>query len=116
MIVLLLSYKTEAIKAIVKDISKIKWQSLTNEKKMTLYRVLQELMTNMTKHSKASLVALTFGQTGKKMTINYKDNGRGCALIKNSGLRNTENRMESIKGTITFESQLNHGFKATLTV
>jgi tetratricopeptide (TPR) repeat protein len=113
---LLLSYEWEEVNIITKDLSKVNWNSLDETKKIVLYRVLQELMTNMRKHSKASLVVLTFSQKGKKIVIDYKDNGVGSDLIKSTGLHNTENRMESINGTITFESKVNNGFKARLTL
>ena len=113
---LLLSYKNDSINVITKNISKMDWNSLSDLKKITLFRVLQELMTNMRKHSKASLVALTVKASGKKITIDYKDNGIGCNLIKHNGLHNTENRMASINGTITFESEPGSGFKVQITV
>ncbi|WP_339917174.1 tetratricopeptide repeat protein [Yeosuana marina] len=113
---LLLSYASDDVNIITKDFTDVNWNGLDDTKKAILYRVLQELMTNMRKHSKATLVVLSFSQNGKKIMIDYKDNGVGCNLIKNSGLHNTENRIESINGTITFESQVDNGFKATLTV
>jgi nitrate/nitrite-specific signal transduction histidine kinase len=113
---LLLSYEWEEVNIITKDLSKVNWNSLDETKKIVLYRVLQELMTNMRKHSKASLVFLTFSHKGKKVVIDYKDNGVGSDLIKSTGLHNTENRMESINGTITFDSKVNNGFKARLTL
>ncbi|MCL6296279.1 tetratricopeptide repeat-containing sensor histidine kinase [Jejuia spongiicola] len=113
---LLLSYKTNDINVVTRNISKVNWDTISDIRKTTLYRVLQELMTNMRKHSKASIVALTFNQTKNKIAIDYKDNGVGCKLKKNTGLLNTENRMASINGTITFESQPDNGFKAKIIV
>jgi len=113
---LLLRYKNDDVNILTKDLNKIDWDIIGNDKKIVLHRVLQELMTNMRKHSKASLVVLTFVQTGKKIEIDYKDNGIGTNLIKSNGLLNTENRMESISGTIIFESKANEGFKARLTL
>ncbi|HEY5687757.1 MAG TPA: hypothetical protein VIS27_05560 [Yeosuana sp.] len=113
---LLLSYKSDAVNIITKDLSKVHWEDMDAHKKITLHRVLQELMTNMRKHSKATLVVLSFSQKGKKIIIDYKDNGIGTDLIKNNGLHNTENRMEFINGTITFESQVNNGFRARVSL
>jgi len=78
--------------------------------------VLQELMTNMRKHSAATLVVLKFKQENNKLTIEYTDNGLGCELKKQVGLKNTETRMESINGSIIFDSRINKGFKAKITV
>lgn len=112
---LLLSYKSEQINIITKNTSKINWTSISEIKKITIYRVLQELMTNMKKHSKATIVVLVFSNE-KKLMINYKDNGIGCELSKNTGLQNVENRIKSIHGTITFESQINNGFRSVITI
>jgi signal transduction histidine kinase len=73
-------------------------------------------MTNMKKHSKATAVIVTFQKEAAKLLIQYKDNGIGCKLSKHNGLHNTENRINSVNGTITFESEPNQGFKATMSV
>ncbi|WP_157823378.1 ATP-binding protein [Olleya sp. 1-3] len=109
---LLQSYKSESVNIITKDISKIDWKTVSEIKKTTIYRVLQELMTNMKKHSQASIVVLVFNKKNKKIEVNYKDNGVGSAEKKQNGLQNAENRIQSINGTITFDSDINQGFKA----
>jgi signal transduction histidine kinase len=113
---LLLSYQSSDTTIITKNITKIDWNVVSEIKKTTLYRVLQELMTNMKKHSHATLVAVVFSSTNNKIKIDYTDNGAGCDLKKQNGLRNTENRIETIKGTISFESEKDNGFKATITI
>ncbi len=113
---LLISYKSKDVSVIANNLSKIDWKGLDDIKRTFIYRVLQELMTNMKKHSQASIVVLSFKQIKSKIQIDYKDNGVGCILIKNNGLQNTENRMASIKGTITFESNINDGFKVKITI
>ena len=112
---LLLSYKSDTVTIITRNNSKIDWESISEIKKVTIYRVLQELMTNMKKHSKASIVVLVFSNN-KKLIINYKDNGIGCELNKNTGLQNVENRINSIQGLITFETEINNGFKSIITI
>jgi signal transduction histidine kinase len=113
---LLLTYKSHDVSIITKGLNKINWDGLSDLKKTSIYRVLQELMTNMRKHSKASVVALTFQNLSNKIEINYKDNGVGGNLKKNNGLLNTENRIKTLNGTITFESKVNKGFKAKITI
>lgn len=113
---LLLSYKTQDVNIVTKNLSKINWDNVSLIKKTTIYRVLQELMTNMRKYSEASLVALSFNRSGNKISIDYKDNGIGCLLKKKNGLQNAENRIASINGTISFESKLNEGFKSKIIV
>ncbi len=113
---LFISYKNDDINIITKNIPKINWNAIEALKKITLYRVLQELMVNMKKHSQATNVALTFNEFNNKINITYSDNGIGCKIKKGNGLLNMENRIKSIKGTIIFESEINKGFKAKITV
>ncbi|XLS30117.1 tetratricopeptide repeat protein [Flavobacteriaceae bacterium M23B6Z8] len=111
---LLLSYKSEGVSVLTTGISKIKWDSISDLKKNTIYRILQELMTNMKKHSSATHVIVAFSSNSRKIIIDYKDNGTGAELKKGNGLRNTENRMAILGGSITFESRTNEGFKAKM--
>jgi signal transduction histidine kinase len=113
---LLLSYQTEKVKIATRNISKIDWSNISEIKKTTIYRVLQELMTNMKKHSNASVVLLSFQQNNKKIGIDYSDNGKGCDLKNKNGLLNAENRIQTFKGTITFDSKPNKGFKAKISL
>ncbi len=79
---------------------------------------MQELMVNMRKHSSCSLVVIGFEAYKKGIEINYSDNGIGCSDLLNlkKGLQNAENRILSINGTITFETETNKGFKAKLKI
>nr|WP_321237547.1 tetratricopeptide repeat protein [uncultured Psychroserpens sp.] len=113
---LILSYNTVETNTIAKGISKVNWDAVSELKRVTIYKVLQELFINMKKHSQASIVVLTFETNRKKMLINYSDNGIGCDLKKGTGLLNVENRIASINGTITFDSEINKGFKVKLRV
>ena len=113
---LFLSYKDDQVNIITKGLPSINWEQLKDVQKTTIYRVLQELLTNMKKHSHASIVILSFEKAGKSLIINYKDNGKGTAIIKGNGLQNTENRIHSINGSITFESEIGKGFKAVIMI
>lgn len=113
---LLMSYQSEKVNVMTINISAIDWTSLSDVKKITLYRVLKELMTNMAKHSQASVVVLTFNKTKNKISIVYSDNGVGGSIKDKNGLRNAENRIKSLNGTITFESKPGQGFKSTITL
>jgi len=113
---LLLSYKDEKTNVITRNMNEINWNSVSDLKKTAIYRVLQELMTNMKKHSKASFAVLSFTKKKDGIIINYKDDGIGCTIKKKGGLQNAENRIQSINGIITFESQNKNGFKATIRI
>jgi signal transduction histidine kinase len=109
-------YKTDTVNIITKDISKVDWFLLKSNKKIAIYRVIQELLINMKKHSQASIVVLTFTQNYNKIHIEYKDNGIGCIINKQNGLQNTENRIKTLNGSITFKSQINEGFHVLIRV
>jgi signal transduction histidine kinase len=115
---LLATYNNNKTNVIVNNIEKINWETVDEIKKVTIYRVLQELMVNMKKHSEASLVVVKFNNNPKAVIIDYTDNGKGCLtnkIIKN-GLQNMENRIQSIKGTINFDSEPNNGYKVKISI
>ncbi len=115
---MLSTYNSDSTNVIITNIEKVNWEAIEDLKKIAIQRVLQELMVNMKKHSQAQLVVLKFENTQKTLLINYKDNGKGCEkskIIKN-GLQNMENRILAIKGTITFETEPNKGFKVNITM
>ncbi|MBG7630967.1 MAG: hypothetical protein IZT56_11110 [Bacteroidetes bacterium] len=114
---MLANFNSTGVKIIIKDIHKVEFSLTTKEKQIEVYRILQELMVNMHKHSKATLVVLSFKMDKKMCFINYSDNGIGIdteTLILKNGLQNVENRINAIHGTITFESRLDKGFKVLL--
>lgn len=113
---MLLSFMNKNVTVITNNINKVNWSQVSKVKKMTIYRVLQELMVNMKKHSNATHTILKFSQDFGSLYIDYKDNGGGCLLNKKGGLVNVENRIKTINGTIKFESKLNNGFHAKIKV
>ncbi len=116
---MLQNYTQNNIQLILRGFEKIEWQAIDKNIKITVYRVLQELMTNMQKHSKADLVAIIFSVDTTHITIKYSDNGIGMTkedLNQKNGLRNTEKRIQAIDGTLIFDSQKEKGFKASIQI
>lgn len=114
---MLSTYNSSNTNVIINSIEKVHWDPIDEIKKITIYRILQELMVNMKKHSEASLVVLKFENDPKALLISYTDNGKGCQkekIIKN-GLQSMENRIRAIKGTIIFDTEPNKGFKVKIT-
>lgn len=113
---MLSSYNGKKVSVIIKDNNNINWHQIHSEKKIAVYRVLQELLVNMKKHSQCSFVVIGFEENDKQVEIQYSDNGigfNGKMNLKN-GLKNAENRINSIKGTLTFESEPNKGLKVKI--
>ena len=114
---MLTSFNSNTTTVILKDIQKVEMASIAKEKQIELYRILQELMVNMRKHSEATLVAITFKNEDSHISINYSDNGKGLDLKElkfKNGLKNVETRIKSIHGTITFDATVHNGFKAAI--
>ena len=113
---MLSTYNTSERNIMITNLETIHWESIDEIKKITISRVLQELMVNMKKHSEANLVVIKFETDPKSILINYTDNGKGCEkteMVKN-GLQNMENRIQAVKGTINFDTEPGKGFKAKI--
>ena len=113
---LLMNYKSNDINIITKGLKKVSWEKTNSLKKTAIFRVIQELMTNMKKHSKAQIVILSFDEVKNKTLIKYSDDGIGCVVKKNNGLLNAENRITTLRGKITLQSEKDKGFKATIII
>ncbi|WP_407509093.1 tetratricopeptide repeat-containing sensor histidine kinase [Elizabethkingia anophelis] len=110
------SYSSQDEVQLVKvGIQEIGWDTFSKDTQSEVFNVLQELMTNMKKHSKATRVVIIMSRINEEITIRYTDNGVGCdKLSPKNGIKNTGNRMESIGGTINFDAVSGEGFKAEL--
>jgi two-component system sensor histidine kinase UhpB len=63
--------------------------SLTDEKRTAIYRVVQEALTNIAKHAReATSVSVVVGRTGSTVQLTIEDNGRGfdIATLNGNGL------------------------------
>lgn len=112
---MLKSYSSDDLQLVIIGNEEIHWDKLNKNTQAEIFYVLQELMTNMKKHSKATRVVIRMSRINEEITIRYTDNGVGCdKLSPKNGIKNTGNRMESIGGTINFDAVSGEGFKAEL--
>jgi len=101
---MLQSYSSELTEVLIVGNEEEIWTDINASSKAELFILMQELMTNMKKHSKAESVVIKFSRTDC-INILYTDNGIGIKdSIKKNGLTNTENRIKIIGGTITFDN------------
>ena len=110
---------SENTRLILRGEESINWSILSSEKKIILYRVLQEMMINMNKHSQASLVAIIFSEEKNLLKIQYSDNGVGVStesLKSGNGIQNMENRIFSIKGKLNFEIEQEKGLRILIQI
>ena len=91
---------------------------LRDDEAISLYRIVQEGLTNASKHSAATEVAVDLerGATGRtRLTI--VDNGQGFdAAVKRPGLGllGMRERSEALGGTFAVEASLNAGVRLTV--
>ena len=115
---LLSNYSNADTNIISKGLSDDFWLGIPNSKKIVVFRVLQELLINMKKHSQANFVMFNFLKSTTEIQIMYSDDGIGLdnnkKILKN-GLKNANNRIESINGVFTFDSELKKGVKVKMT-
>ena len=113
---MLSDYNNQNLTVIAKSLDAIDWNLVQENKKIVVFRVLQELMVNMSKHSQATICVIGFEIIEKKLQINYADNGVGARvddIVLKNGLQNVENRIRAINGTITFDNKSQKGFKVS---
>ena len=91
---------------------------LSDAVELTLYRIIQEALNNIQKHSGASQATLRLKQNGASLKLNIADNGKGLrAASGNSkplkhpgmGLLNMRERAAFLGGTFSIESNARKG-------
>ncbi|WAC14016.1 sensor histidine kinase [Dyadobacter pollutisoli] len=99
--------------------------SLGYEKEIVLFRVTQEILNNMMKHSAASNVTLSVRYSDRQFLLSIKDNGKGfdyAAVMKRdmsdsgSGLRNILRRCNLIGAECIYESVVGSGTSINITM
>jgi signal transduction histidine kinase len=110
---LLKSFGTDNTKVSLVGNSTALWHRVTPEVKLELKYILQELMVNMQKHSRAANVVVKFEAQGTSGLITYKDDGIGIPenTVHQNGLTNTGTRINAIRGRITFGNNDGKGLK-----
>ncbi|KOF57602.1 ATPase [Clostridium sp. DMHC 10] len=69
----------------------------------TIYRIIQEGITNAIRHGQATEIYISMKRRDKQLDITIRDNGRGCANIKEGfGLRHIEERVKLLNGTVEY--------------
>lgn len=97
---------------------------LSNEVALTLYRILQESLTNISKHACATDVNITLEKTTDSIILIIYDNGLGirsgaleAAMQKNRlGIYGMKERVELLGGTFTFDSLNAQGTTITVII
>lgn len=93
------------------------WDRITPQAQLEVEQVLQELMINMKKHSRAENVVVKFEARDNSILIHYKDDGVGLpsGFKYGNGLTSTETRIKGIGGDFTFE-EITKGLKILISI
>lgn len=94
-------------------------QPLPNEIAIVLYRVIQEALTNVTKHSQASHLHLGLRQRAGAIALQLSDNGQGFDPSHNTtgfGLQSMAERVGAIAGDFSLSSAPGQGCQLQVTV
>jgi signal transduction histidine kinase len=92
----------------------------TEQKKLILFRIIQESLQNTLKHANANTIDILFAFENDMLLIAINDNGKGFDSNKalqhktGLGLQNIINRAALIGGVATINSEINQGTEITL--
>ncbi len=87
---------------------------------ISLYRICQELINNIIKHSGATEVSVQLFRNGKNLVLLVEDNGKGFAFQEKKssgiGLMNISSRVETVHGEFNLEPSPQSGTLATIRI
>lgn len=86
-----------------------------------LYRVIQECVNNVIKHSQADTLDISIIRDANEVTATVEDNGRGFdindkKIVDGIGLKNIRTRVEYLKGTVDIDTAPGKGTVVALYV
>lgn len=90
--------------------------------KLNLFRIFQELLNNIAKHSQADKIQINISFAEKGINIIVKDNGVGFPFdlsteqTKGTGLFSIRERISQVNGKVEFSSEANTGLTVKLEV
>ncbi|HTQ27688.1 MAG TPA: ATP-binding protein [Puia sp.] len=101
-------------------------ERLKPENELIIFRVIQELVNNILKHSNASFIHLTQNTSGNRFFVRLHHDGRGITqtdfekLNKSNvglGLKNIQSRLKVLQGKIFFEKDMSQTYyKVTIEI
>lgn len=94
---------------------------MSAEKELIIFRIIQECLNNIIKHSKATKVELILNYHRDTMSISVRDDGIGFDYDKNKartglGLQNIRTRALSLNGVLEVDSKHNLGTTIIITI
>ena len=90
----------------------IDWDAIDSLVKITIFRIIQESLLNVTKHAKATLCTVSVSLEANHLILLIKDDGVGFdvnATKQGIGLNNIQERVKTIKAALEISSISNKG-------
>ena len=90
-------------------------ERLENSLELTIFRIVQELITNVIKHAEANEATIHLTNHENSLNIMIEDNGKGfnpnqiTTKNKGMGISSIDKRVEYLNGTMTIESEHKKG-------
>ncbi|HMR83953.1 MAG TPA: sensor histidine kinase [Niabella sp.] len=89
-------------------------EAFSKQVQIIIFRIIQELLTNIVKHAEASEAYLQCSQDGAYFYITVEDNGKGInqsgyGSRRGIGLDNIQSRVDFLKGKMDFNSEPGKG-------
>ncbi len=93
-------------------------ERMANKIEITLYRIFQELVHNIIKHSKATEVLVQLRKMNNHILLMVEDNGKGMTEEKKNGIgiSNLQSRVQLLDGNMQYDSSENEGTTAIVRV
>ena len=92
-------------------------QRLSEDQELHLYRIVQEAISNIIKHAKASSITLDWHNSKRIFGLRIYDDGEGIPEAykpKGMGLSNIESRIQLLGGKYRLQSKEENGTSLTL--
>ncbi|HBX51318.1 MAG: hypothetical protein A2275_04630 [Bacteroidetes bacterium RIFOXYA12_FULL_35_11] len=94
---------------------------LTESVEIAVYRIIQEILSNIIKHADASLVSLVFLNKNNQLSLCIKDNGKGMNVMeieksKGAGWKNIYSRVTMLNGSVDLISQIGEGTEISILI
>ena len=87
-------------------------ERMDGQTEISIYRIIQELLSNVLKHAKATEVTISLTRNDGNLNIIVEDNGKGFDANMNYegiGLKNIRSRVEKLNGQVKFDSVIDRG-------
>lgn len=94
-------------------------EQLNDKQQLTIYRILQEQINNILKHSKAKHVTISLFEDADNAILVITDDGLGFdkeARANGIGLKNMKSRAELLNGTFCIDSEPQSGCRLKVTI